>query len=68
MDGTDAQGRLEAGLLFISYQRSPSQFIKIQRNLARDLLNPFIRHVGSAIFAVPPGSSEGGFVGETLLG
>ena len=68
VDGSDAQGRLEAGLLFISYQRSPSQFIEIQRALARDLLNPFIRHVGSAIFVVPPGASEGGFVGETLLG
>jgi deferrochelatase/peroxidase EfeB len=68
VDGTDAQGRLEAGLLFISYQRSPSQFVKIQRSLARDLLNPFIRHIGSAIFLVPPGASEGGFVGETLPG
>jgi deferrochelatase/peroxidase EfeB len=64
----DARGRLEAGLLFISYQRSPRQFITIQRALARDLLSPFIRPVGSAIFVVPPGASEGGFVGETLLG
>lgn len=68
VDGADAQGRLDAGLLFISYQRSPGQFITIQRALARDLLNPFIRHIGSAIFLVPPGASEGGFVGETLLG
>jgi len=68
VDGTDAQGRLDAGLVFISYQRSPGQFIAIQRALARDLLNPFIRHIGSAIFAVPPGASEGGFVGEALLG
>jgi len=68
VDGTDAQGRLNAGLLFISYQRSPGQFIGIQRALAGDLLNPFIRHIGSAIFVVPPGASEGGFVGETLLG
>ena len=45
-----------------------SQFITIQRALASDLLNPFIRHIGSAIFVVPPGASEGGFVGETLLG
>ena len=25
-------------------------------------------HRGSAIFAVPPGATEGGFVGETLFG
>ena len=68
VDGTDAEGRLEAGLLFIAYQRSPGQFIAIQHALAQDRLNPFIRQIGSAIFAVPPGASEGGFVGETLLG
>ena len=68
VDGTDAEGRLDAGLLFMSYQRSPDQFSTIQRALGRVRLNPFIRHVGSAIFAIPPGPSEGGFVGETLLG
>jgi len=67
LDGTKADGRLDGGLLFISYQRSPSQFIAVQRALARDLLNDFIRHIGSAVFAVPPGASAGGFVGETLL-
>jgi deferrochelatase/peroxidase EfeB len=68
VDGTKADGRLDAGLLFIAYQRSPQQFIAVQRALATDLLNEYIRHIGSAIFVVPPGASEGGFVGETLLG
>jgi len=68
VDGTNAEGRLDAGLVFISYQRSPDQFIAIQRALGSDRLNPFIRHVGSALFAVPPGASAGGYVGETLFG
>jgi deferrochelatase/peroxidase EfeB len=68
VDGTDGGGRLRAGLLFIAFQRSPDQFIDIQHALEHDLINPFIRHIGSAIFAVPPGASEGGFVGGTLLG
>ncbi len=68
VDGTDAAGRLDAGLLFLAYQRSPDQFVTIQRALEQDLINPFIRHIGSAIFAVPPGASAGGFVGDTLLG
>lgn len=67
VDGTNADGRLDAGLLFISFQRSPDQFITIQRALATDLLNEYIRHIGSAIFVVPPGASDGGFVGETLF-
>jgi deferrochelatase/peroxidase EfeB len=67
VDGIDAQGRLDAGLLFIAYQRSPRQFITVQRALAADLLSEYLQHVGSAIFVVPPGASEGGFVGETLF-
>ncbi len=67
VDGNNAYGRLDAGLFFLSYQRSPSQFIAVQRALATDVLNEYIRHVGSAIFVVPPGAAEGGFVGETLF-
>jgi deferrochelatase/peroxidase EfeB len=68
VDGNNAYGRLDAGLLFISYQRSLRQFIDVQRSLATDRLNEYIRHVGSATFVVPPGASEGGYVGETLFG
>jgi deferrochelatase/peroxidase EfeB len=70
-DGVDESlGELEAGLFFICFQRDPEkQFIAIQRRLgSNDALNEYISHVGSAIFAVPPGARQGGYVGETLLG
>lgn len=55
-DGTDGLGRLDAGLFFLAFQRDPrTGFIPIQRSLARDSLNEYIQHVGSAVFAVPPG-------------
>ncbi|GHI71646.1 peroxidase [Streptomyces nojiriensis] len=56
-DGTDGLGRLDAGLFFLAYQRDVRKgFIPIQRNLAKsDGLNEYIQHVGSAVFAVPPG-------------
>ncbi|MFM9591243.1 iron uptake transporter deferrochelatase/peroxidase subunit [Streptomyces scabiei] len=55
-DGTDGLGRLDAGLFFLAYQRDVREgFIPVQRNLAKDALNEYIQHVGSAIFAVPPG-------------
>ncbi|WP_128983390.1 iron uptake transporter deferrochelatase/peroxidase subunit [Streptomyces roseicoloratus] len=56
-DGTDGLGRLEAGLFFLAYQRDVrTGFIPVQTSLARaDALNEYIQHVGSAIFAVPPG-------------
>ncbi|GAA3750239.1 iron uptake transporter deferrochelatase/peroxidase subunit [Streptomyces tremellae] len=56
-DGTDGLGRLDAGLFFLAYQRDIRRaFIPVQRRLARgDALNEYIQHVGSAVFAVPPG-------------
>ncbi|MFJ1562684.1 iron uptake transporter deferrochelatase/peroxidase subunit [Streptomyces erythrochromogenes] len=56
-DGTDGLGRLDAGLFFLAYQRDVrTGFVPIQRNLAKsDVLNEYIQHVGSAVFAVPPG-------------
>ncbi|HEX7280295.1 MAG TPA: iron uptake transporter deferrochelatase/peroxidase subunit [Solirubrobacterales bacterium] len=68
-DGVDESlGELEAGLFFISFQRDPEQFVAIQRRLGRfDALNEYIKHVGSALFAVPPGAKPGGYVGEQLL-
>ncbi|MGK5642489.1 iron uptake transporter deferrochelatase/peroxidase subunit [Streptomyces sp. URMC 126] len=56
-DGTDGLGRLDAGLFFIAYQRDVRDgFVPIQTRLSRsDALNEYIQHVGSAVFAVPPG-------------
>jgi deferrochelatase/peroxidase EfeB len=67
VDGNDELGRLDAGLFFISYQRDPQQFVTVQTSLATDALNEYIKHVGSGIWAVPPGASSGGWVGETLF-
>lgn len=69
VDGDDSLGRLDAGLFFLSFQRDPQQFITVQRSLAgHDALNEYIKHVGSAIFAIPPGVRRGGSVGDALFG
>jgi deferrochelatase/peroxidase EfeB len=68
-DGIDpVTNQLDAGLFFIAYQRDPrTGFITVQENLRTDALNEYIRHTASAMFAVPPGVNEGGYVGETLF-
>lgn len=62
-------GQIDAGLLFICFQRDPGrQFVPIQRRLAdSDALNHHTLHIASAIFACPPGCEPGGFVGEGLF-
>ncbi|TQS46472.1 iron uptake transporter deferrochelatase/peroxidase subunit [Cryptosporangium phraense] len=69
VDGSDGLGRLDAGLFFLAYQRDPrKQFIPIQQNLARvDAMNEYVKHVGSAVFACPPGLSRDGYWGDTLF-
>jgi deferrochelatase/peroxidase EfeB len=69
VDGNDDLGRLNAGLFFICFQRDPrTQFVPLQLNLAKnDAMNEYLRHVGSGIFAVPPGASAGSFVGAGLF-
>ncbi|MFP3813568.1 Dyp-type peroxidase, partial [Bacillus sp. SIMBA_005] len=59
-----------SGLLFVSFQADvDAQFVPIQDRLDQlDLLNEWTTPVGSAVFAVPPGCSDGGYIGETILG
>jgi deferrochelatase/peroxidase EfeB len=69
VDGNDDLGRLNAGLFFICFQRDPAkQFIPIQLQLAKnDAMNEYVRHVGSGIFAVPPGAARGTSIGAGLF-
>ncbi|MEV0389569.1 iron uptake transporter deferrochelatase/peroxidase subunit [Nonomuraea sp. NPDC050643] len=70
VDGSDGLGRLDAGLFFIAYQRDPrKQFVPVQMALAKnDPLNEYIKHVGSGLFACPPGVRDAGdYWGRTLL-
>lgn len=71
VDGSDGLGQLSAGLFFICYQRDPiKQFVQVQNSLAgptRDLLNEYIVHVSSGLFACPPGVGKSGYWGETLF-
>jgi deferrochelatase/peroxidase EfeB len=62
-------GELDAGLFFICFQKNPqTQFEAIQRRLGSiDALNEYIKHTSSAVFAIPPGAREGGYVGEGLF-
>jgi dye decolorizing peroxidase len=69
-DGMLPDGTADLGLLFAAYAADiGAQLVPIQRRLAeQDLLNTWTTPVGSAVFALPPGTQPGGWLGETLLG
>lgn len=61
-------GAHDAGLVFISFQKKPQQFIDIQNSFGRlDKMNEYITHRGSGIFACFPGVEKGSYLGETLF-
>ena len=73
-DGNDSLGRLDAGLFFVAFQRDPrTGFIPIQQSLARhDVLNEYIVHTGSGVYAAPPGvpaiGPDGALIDDQFLG
>ena len=69
-DGSDGQGHLNAGLFFIAFMRDAhKQFVPMQRALAaKDVLNEYIEHTGSALFACPPGLGPDEDWGTQLFG
>ncbi|QIM65464.1 iron uptake transporter deferrochelatase/peroxidase subunit [Frederiksenia canicola] len=68
--GVDARtGQFDAGLLFISFQKDPEQFIKIQNSLGNiDKMNEYITHIGSGLFACFAGvKDEHDYLGKALF-
>lgn len=62
-------GNVDAGLLFISYQRNPDeQFIPMLRLMqSKDALNEYVSHVASGLFACPAGLRQGSYIGQNIL-
>lgn len=58
-----------SGLLFVTFQADvDAQFVPVQTRLDElDLLNEWITPVGSAVFAIPPGCTSTGYIGDTLF-
>ena len=59
----------DSGLFFQAYQKDPrTGFITIFDKMSKiDALNQFTTHVGSAVFACPPGVRKGEYIGKTLF-
>jgi deferrochelatase/peroxidase EfeB len=69
VDGSDGLGRMDAGLFFLAYVRDPrTHFTPIQMKLGLgDGLSEYLQHTGSALFAIPPGTAQGEYVGQALF-
>ncbi|MFC5404031.1 iron uptake transporter deferrochelatase/peroxidase subunit [Cohnella soli] len=69
-DGVDHRtGNVNAGLLFLSYQRDPdTQFVPMLKLMqSSDKLNEYTMHVASGMYACPGGIREGEYIGQKLF-
>ena len=68
-DAPSGGGVSNSGLLFASFQADvDAQFVPIQTRLdTLDLLNEWTTPIGSAVFAIPPGCTMNGYIGDTLF-
>ncbi|MFC5468028.1 iron uptake transporter deferrochelatase/peroxidase subunit [Cohnella suwonensis] len=69
-DGVDPRtGNVNAGLLFLSYQRDPDiQFVPMLKMMqSNDKLNEYTLHVASGMYACPGGVREGEYIGQKLF-
>jgi deferrochelatase/peroxidase EfeB len=60
---------LDAGLLFVCYQRDPrTGFIKIFDRMSKfGMMNQFVTHIGGGLFACPGGVAPGRYLGQALF-
>lgn len=68
--GVDVRtAQFDAGLLFVSFQKDPKQFIDIQNSLGNiDKMNEYITHIGSGLFACFAGvKDEADYLGKALF-
>ncbi|GAB3624115.1 iron uptake transporter deferrochelatase/peroxidase subunit [Mariniluteicoccus endophyticus] len=69
VDGSNELGRMNAGLFFIAYVTDPqTHYVPMQNRMAKsDLLQEYLQHTGSSLWAIPPGVREGEYVGHRLF-
>ena len=68
VDGNDQQGRLAAGLFFLAFVKAPARFAKIHRTMSRDdMFVEYLKTHSSGVYLVPPGISEGEYIGQRLF-
>lgn len=61
-------GQFDAGLIFVSFQKSPEQFIRVQNALGNvDKMTEYTTHIGSSLFACFGGVQEGEYLGQSLF-
>lgn len=68
VDGSNEQGRLDAGLFFIAFTRTVNRFATVHQSMSRDeMFLEYLKTTKTGTYLIPPGVGESGFVGEGMF-
>ena len=68
VDGSNEQGRLDAGLFFIAFTRTVDRFATVHQSMSRDeMFLEYLKTTKTGTYLIPPGVGEAGFVGEGMF-
>ena len=68
VDGSNEQGRMDAGLFFIAFTRTPDRFATVHQSMSRDeMFLEYLKTTKTGTYLIPPGVGEEGFIGEGMF-
>lgn len=68
VDGSNEQGRLDAGLFFMAFTRTVDRFATVHQSMSRDeMLLEYLKTTKTGTYLIPPGVGESGFIGEGMF-
>lgn len=68
IDGTNEQGRMNAGLFFVAFTKTPERFARVHKSMSRDeMFVEYLKTTNTGTYLIPPGVGAEGFIGEGLF-
>lgn len=68
VDGSNEQGRLDAGLFFIAFTRTVDRFATVHQSMSRDeMFLEYLKTTKTGTYLIPPGVGQEGFIGEGMF-
>ena len=68
VDGSNEQGRLDAGLFFIAFTQTPDRFARVHRSMSNDeMFTEYLKTTNTGTYLIAPGVGDNDTIGAGLF-
>lgn len=68
VDGSNEQGRLDAGLFFVAFTQTPDRFARVHKSMSNDeMFTEYLKTTSTGTYLVAPGVPDNGFIGQGIF-